>query len=374
MTQLPIPTADASAHGQKVSNHIASIIQQQGPISFAIYMQLALYAPGLGYYSAGAHKFGGTGDFVTAPELSPLFSQCLARQCQQVLEHLGGGDILEFGAGSGVMAMDILLECQRLGCLPEHYYIIEVSADLRERQQILLQEKIPDLFDRIIWLDNLPEKPINGVILANEVLDAMPVEIFKQANGLKQFYVDYQDEKFVWKLQDIKDTRLKSAVEKLEINFIENYQSEINLNIPPWITALSNSLQRGVVLLIDYGFPRHEYYHADRHMGTLMCHYQHHAHPDPLVYPGLQDITAHVDFTAVAEAAVSAGFDIEGFTHQAAFLLNCGIESNDLQSTQALKRLLLPSEMGELFKVIALSKGNAPDLIGFQKMDQLHRL
>ena len=374
MVHLRPPFAEAQQHGQHVVDHIIEIIHQQGPISFSTFMQLALYAPGLGYYSAGAHKIGVAGDFITAPEISPLFSHCIARQCQQVFSCLGGGDILEFGAGSGVMATDILLACQHLGCLPENYYILEISADLRQRQQQLLKNRLPDLYDRVLWLDQLPDKPINGVILANEVLDAMPVEVFKQANGLKQFFVDYQNEKFIWKLRDIDNLSLQRKIKNLDIKFAENYQSEINVNLQSWVQSLSGCLQQGVVVLIDYGFPRSEYYHIDRHMGTLMCHYQHHAHPDPLVYPGLQDITAHVDFTAVAEAAIESGFEVLGFTNQAAFLLNCGIETNDGQSAQQLKQLLMPNEMGELFKVIALGKGAMPELIGFKKMDQLHRL
>lgn len=374
MSSLPQPGKDALEHSQCLIDVIRRRIKQHGPMSFAAYMQSVLYQPGLGYYAAGAKKLGVSGDFVTAPELSPLFSQCIARQCCQVLEAMGGGSIIEFGAGTGVMAADILLECQRLGCLPQYYYIIEVSADLRERQHALLSQRTPALLSRVKWLDSFPEQPIDAVVLANEVLDAMPVEIFKQDGVLKQFFVDIREGRFTWVADEINDAQLISAIDALNIQFSEGYQSEINLNIGPWLRSLFSSLQRGLVLLIDYGFPRHEYYHADRHMGTLMCHYRHHAHPDPFVYPGLQDITAHVDFTAVAEAAVSAGFDVRGFTHQAAFLLNCGISADSGENAAALKQLLLPTEMGELFKVMALSKGEIMPLQGFSHADQLYRL
>ncbi len=383
MNNLPTPDTLSQSHSDRLKQQIAKEISQKGPIPFSRYMELALYAPGLGYYSAGARKFGEAGDFVTAPELSPLFSHCLARQCAQILKQIKTPSILEFGAGSGIMALEILKELERQQQLPHRYYILEVSADLRERQQTLFKEKAPQYLPRLEWLDQLPKNPIKGVILANEVLDAMPIHKFKIENGIKEFYVDYKNEQFVWEIKSPSDARLEKAIKQLDINLNEPYESEINLFLPAWIKSLSDSLEQGLVLLIDYGFPRYEYYHPDRTMGTIMCHYRHRAHEDPLILQGIQDITAHVDFTAIAEAAVDAGFTVEGFTHQAAFLLNCGISTavetidNELDHynrAQQIKRLTLPSEMGELFKVIALTKGIEEELLGFAMMDQLARL
>lgn len=359
-----------------------------GAIPFAKYMQLALYAPGLGYYSAGLQKFGTKGDFVTAPEISALFSRCLARQCCQVLQTLGGGSILEFGAGSGVMAADLLLELERQQKLPQNYMILEVSGELRVRQQETLKTRIPHLFSRVQWLDRLPERPFSGVILANEVLDAMPVHRFcVDDNGIQEFYVTSNNEEFNWQLGPPSDDRLREMVDQLSIQQIpDTYDSEINLLLPGWMKSVSECLERGLVLLIDYGFPRHEYYHPDRSMGTLMCHYQHRSHMDPLILPGLQDITAHVDFTAVAEAAVDCGLQVAGFTNQAGFLLGCGLVElaqgevvedalTQIKTSQEIQKLTSPAEMGELFKVIALTRDLGKiGLMGFSSWDQRGRL
>ncbi len=383
VNNLPIPDPLLHAHGARVEAHIAEEIRKHGPIPFARYMSLALYAPGLGYYSAGLRKVGTGGDFVTAPELSPLFSRCVAKQCLQVLADLPSGDILELGAGTGAMALSLLQELETHGVLPEHYFILEVSADFRERQQQLFQEKASRFLDRVRWLDRLPEQPIQGVIIGNEVVDAMPVHKFKIESGIKEFYVDYRDGKFVWELSEPSSSELVAKIKEWEVQFPENYESEINLWVQPWIASLSDALQKGLILLIDYGFPRHEYYHADRNQGTLMCHYQHRAHSDPLILTGLQDITAHVDFSNVAEAAAHQGLSVAGYTHQAAFLLNCGLldfiqksenPADHYRVAQEIKRLTLPSEMGELFKVIALTRGVDRDLIGFSSMNQVERL
>jgi SAM-dependent MidA family methyltransferase len=387
---LPAPDANALAHSNQLLQLIKQeIAQQKGVISFARFMELALYAPGLGYYSAGGQKFGAMGDFVTAPEISPLFARCLACQCQQVLAEVQGGDILEFGAGSGVMAADLLLELERLNCLPAHYFILEVSADLQKRQQEKLQQSIPHLFKRVVWLTSLPATPLRGIILANEVLDAMPVHRFVLENKqIKEIGVAWEDERLVDKQMESVTPPLLMAVAKLQqevLSEVSYYSSEINLLLPGWLQSVSTILQQGLVLLIDYGFVSAEFYHPERYMGTLMCHYRHQGHTDPFWLPGLQDITAHVDFTAVAEAAHAAGFAISGYTSQAAFLLDCGLLmlaeksvgqnlTNQLRLSQQIQKLTAPHEMGELFKVLALTKNFAQPLLGFSLQDLRRRL
>ncbi len=386
---LPVPSTAALAHSQQLRHAMQKeIIAQGGMITFTRFMELALYAPALGYYSAGSHKLGEQGDFMTAPEITPLFARCLARQCQQVLTECKDGSILELGGGSGKLALDLLLALEQQNCLPQTYYLLEVSADLRQRQQQLLQTQAPHLIDKIQWLDQLPATPFNGVIIANEVLDAMPVQRFHASSaGIQEFYVACENEEFVWRLGTL---NTPTAAEQIKHCFTElpdeEYISEINPLLPAFINSLSQCLQKGLILLVDYGFPRHEYYHPDRSMGTLMCHYRHHAHVDPLILVGLQDITAHVDFTAVAEAAVAADLQVAGFTNQAAFLLNCGLldlavlEQGDnaqqqMQVSRQIQLLTSPAEMGELFKVLALTK-NLDDslLLGFYSHDQRARL
>lgn len=384
MPQLPLPDTDALAHSERLSAIIRQEIQQQGSISFARYMQLALYAPGMGYYNAGAYKLGASGDFVTAPEISPLFSRAIAQQCAQVLAELKGGDILELGAGSGVMAADILLELAALQQLPQHYYILEISADLKQRQQQLLQQRIPQFYSRIHWLESLTDIAINGVILANEVLDAMPVHKFCMNETVNEFHVVTEKNNFAWQLIPATNHELITHVEKLAIDFPPGYISEINLNLLNWINSLSAVLTRGLILLVDYGFPRHEYYHPDRNNGTLMCHYRHYAHDAPLLWPGLQDITAHVDFTAVAEAADNTNLNVAGYTAQAYFLLNCDImklaqaqmtdDINHAKVAQQIKKLTYPAEMGELFKAIALTRNLDILLMGFREYDLRRKL
>ncbi|WP_423063351.1 class I SAM-dependent methyltransferase [Candidiatus Paracoxiella cheracis] len=380
---LPAPDPIAKAHSDALRSQIIEEITANGPMPFARYMQLALYARALGYYSAGSQKFGAAGDFVTAPEISPLFSQCVARQCEQVLRDLTDADILELGAGSGAMALAMLQEWERRKQLPRHYYILDLSADLRDRQQRLFQTHAPHLLPKVIWLDHLPEKKIKGVIVGNEVMDAMPVHKFKKKNGIQEYYVTLKEGKFTRLLAEPSVPSLKQAIEDLDIGLPEDYESEINLLLRPWITSLSDILEQGLILLIDYGFPTREYYHPDRNTGTLMCHYRHHAHTDPFLYPGIQDITAHVDFTAVAKAAAMNKLTVAGYTHQAGFLLACGIDSmlpsvDDVEShynfAQQVKLLTLPSEMGELFKAIALTRNYDKDLMGFSMMSQLEKL
>lgn len=384
MSNLPFPPphSDAAIHSQQLTYLIRqSIDEAGGAIPFADFMQHALYAPGLGYYSAGTRKFGVGGDFVTAPEISPLFSQCLARQCQQILTSVPHGVILEFGAGSGVMAADLLKELATLDCLPSRYLILEISAELQQRQQATLQTQIPQFYHLIDWLHSLPPQPLNGVIIANEVLDALPVQRFcLEAQDILEFYVGQDGTQFVWKLLPTRNEQLRTEVEKLRTDLPVPYLSEIHLALPSWVQSVAEILETGLLLLIDYGFPRREYYHPQRNQGTLMCHYQHYAHTDPLILVGLQDITAHIDFTTLAEAAQTAGLHVAGYTNQANFLLACGLptllsaydynDSHYLRLAQQAKMLILPSEMGELFKVMALTRHFDMPLIGFGRGDR----
>lgn len=387
--QLPNPTPEMLEHSKQLTAVICKEIAVSGSIPFERYMELALYAPGLGYYSAGSTKLGSQGDFVTAPEISALFSRALALQCEQLLKIMPQGDILEFGAGSGIMAKDLLLELEQRQCLPQHYYILEVSADLRQRQQTLLKQRLPQFYSQIVWLDQLPAKPFNGVILANEVLDAMPIQRLQvTSEQLNEYHVSYEKEQFIWQFKSIKQPELSKTIADYNIELLHDYYDvEINPLLPHWIQGLSKCLAQGAVFIIDYGFPRHEYYHPDRYQGTLMCHYQQRSHTNPLILTGLQDITAHVDFTAVAEAAIKNEFKVAGFTNQAAFLLSLGLlnlaelqlhtsdQRQRLLINQQIQKLTSPAEMGELFKVMALTKNLvSTQLLGFCLQDQRQRL
>lgn len=386
---LPEPDAEAREHALRVSAHIAALIDAAGGmIGFDEFMNAALYAPGLGYYSAGSRKFGPEGDFVTAPEVSPLFSRCLARQCRQVLDALGGGDILEFGAGSGVMAADILRELAALDCLPTRYLILEVSPELRARQRDTLSRSVPDLLDRVQWLDALPDRPIRGCVLANEVVDALAVRVFRQtADGPRERTVGLGERGFVWAEQAADDalTRAVAAIEAETGPLADGYLGEWNAAAGPWVAAIADLLEQGLVLLIDYGDGRRAHYHPERAAGTLLCHYRHRAHDDPFWWPGLNDITTQVDFTALAEAALDAGLEFAGFTTQAWFLLASGLQemlagvdpeqadSAYYRRVQEIKTLTLPTEMGERFKVLGLHRGllstRAWPLLGFALND-----
>jgi SAM-dependent MidA family methyltransferase len=382
-SSIPLPTADERAHTARLIGKIHDAIERnKGWLSFERFMEMALYEPGLGYYSAGARKLGADGDFVTAPEISPLFSRCLAHQCAQVLREIGG-DILELGAGSGVMAADMLDELTVLGQLPERYMILEVSADLRERQLVTLQMRVPHLIERVVWLDALP-KDLCGIIIANEVLDALPVQRFAiRGNEVNALGVTWQLGKL--DASEVRaDAALTSAVRTIEKEIgrtlPDGYNSEINLRLRPWLASVTNSLKQGVLLFIDYGLPRAQYYDDERTRGTLLCHYRHRFHDDVFANLGLQDIGAWVDFTVVAEAAVDAGCSVLGYTTQALFLMGCGIEQlladlaqKELPSRLQIGRqamvLTLPGEMGERFKVIALGKNFERQLMGFAVRD-----
>jgi SAM-dependent MidA family methyltransferase len=375
--ELPEPGWNARKHSWTLVEQIqASIKAAGGWISFADYMHQALYAPGLGYYSAGATKFGAEGDFVTAPELSPLFSQCLAQQCAQVLQEIGATTVLELGAGQGTMAAAMLLEFESLDALPDDYYILETSADLRERQQALISQQAGHLLERVTWLDRAPPEPIRGVIVANEVADALPVNRFvideTQADRVSELGVTWQDDKFAYSVRPARGVLLKNLLPVLQqenLSLAHGYTSELSQRLPAWIASIADWLDQGVVLLFDYGFSRADYYHADRGEGTLRCYYRHRMHDDPFVWPGLQDITAWVDFTLLAESAAAAGLDVAGYTTQAQFLLASGIterlermsdlaQQQRLVATRNVQRLILPGEMGETIKVMALSRGD----------------
>jgi SAM-dependent MidA family methyltransferase len=375
---LPTPSLEALEHSIRLTRLIQNDIAAHGGwISFSRYMELALYAPGLGYYTAGGHKFGEAGDFITAPEMSALFGRTLARQVQQVMAS-SALHILELGAGSGKLAADMLAELEQLGNLPDSYSILEVSADLRQRQQALLQQRLPHLFERVCWLDALPEQ-FSGAVVANEVLDALPVHlVYWRDSALAERGVVVQGEGFAWAERDIMDAALREAAQKIVVP--DDYVSEIGLAARGLIQSLASRLQSGALLFIDYGFGAREFYHAQRNKGTLMCHYRHHAHDDPFYLPGLQDITAHVNFTDVAEAGIDAGLSLIGYTNQAFFLINGGITEllaqhdpeqlrDYLPLSAQLQKLTSPAEMGDLFKVIALGKGMDASLSGFSRGD-----
>lgn len=375
---LPAPSAEAVQHSTQLCELIRRDITANGGwISFARYMELALYAPSLGYYTAGAHKFGEAGDFITAPELSPLFGRTVARQVAEIMAH-SAPHILELGAGSGKLAADMLAELEQLGCLPDSYSILEVSADLRERQQTLIRERLPHLFNRVHWLNTLPAK-FSGAIVANEVLDALPVYLVHwQDSSITERGVALSDNNFVWQERAISNPNLLEATQKISVP--DGYVSEICLAAHGLINSLAQRLEQGAMVFIDYGFGTREFYHPQRDKGTLMCHYRHHAHDDPFFLPGLQDITAHVNFTDIAECGIDAGLELMGYTSQAFFLINCGITEllkntspenlrDYLPLSAQLQKLTSPAEMGELFKVIALGKNMANPLCGFARGD-----
>lgn len=381
---LPPLSAAESEHSRSLLERIrAEIESHDGWISFDRFMEMALYEPGLGYYSAGATKFGSAGDFVTAPEISPLFSRCVAAQCAEVLAALGGGDILEVGAGSGVMAADMLAELEVLEQLPRRYLILELSADLRQRQRALLTERAARHVERVAWVDSLPQT-LTGLIVANEVLDAIPVERFRvRGDEVNALGVTWHGQGPDWsevRARRELAMRVRNVERYVGERFPDGYTSEINLRQGPWIAALAAALTRGVMLFIDYGLPRRQYYRPERHDGTLLCHFRHRFHNDPFAHVGLQDIGAWVDFTEIAAVATEAGLELGGYTTQAHFLMGTGIERYLAALTQAqvaervnvarqAMLLTLPAEMGERFKAIALTRGYERPLSGFAIRD-----
>ena len=383
-TSIPV-SADALAHSQRVSAFLHARIQEQGGwVPFSKWMHEVLYAPGLGYYAAGSVKLAQantlSGDFVTAPQLTPLFGYAIARQVIEVLQQANSTDILEFGAGSGALAHSVLTALDTQG-LSANYFILEVSADLKARQQQLLAP----WGERVVWLSRTPAT-FTGCILANEVLDAMPVELFawsEHEDQVLQRGVISDGKGF-----QFQDRAAPAALEhavRARMPYLPGYRSEINLQAEAWVRDLGTWLVKGAALLIDYGFPRHEFFHPQRQRGTLMCHVQHRAHDDVFLAPGLQDITAHVDFTAIADAALAAKLEVLGYTSQARFLINSGLpellygldqtDAKQLAYTHgAVQKLLSEAEMGELFKVMALSRGLTQILSGFSRNDRSAQL
>jgi SAM-dependent MidA family methyltransferase len=381
---LPEPDDDGRAHSARVVATVrAEIARAGGWISFAQYMQLVLYAPGLGYYAAGARKFGVDGDFVTAPETTPLFAQALAVQVAPILAATATREIVEFGAGSGVLAADLLNALAKLDALPARYAILEVSPDLRERQRATIARRAADHFARVEWRDFLPAT-IDGAVVMNEVLDAIPPHLISRRHG--DWY-----ERGVGCADTLRAEDRPLADESLRAAAVErfpakgDYASEINPAAEALVEDIGRRMVGGALLIFDYGFPRGEFYHAQRSEGTLMGHYRHRSHDNPFLWPGLSDLTAHVDFTAMALAGERAALRVAGYTSQAAFLLGCGIldelrDSGDpasvtyLREAAAVHKLTSPAEMGELFKVLALAKSERLDWPGFALADRSHRL
>jgi SAM-dependent MidA family methyltransferase len=387
---LPQPDPDALAHSRVLSRRIAAGIRQAGGwIGFDDWMRRALYEPGLGYYSGPLRKFGAEGDFVTAPELSPLFACCVARQVSQWFAHTAP-EVIEFGAGTGRLAGTLLAELERLGTPARRYAIVELSGDLRERQRETVARLAPGALHALRWLDTLPDA-IDGVVLGNELLDAMPVRVFECEGGaVGELGVALDDDDaFRWAARPADPVLRDAATDALALGGVppgHRYRSEIGLEGRAWVETVGRALRRGALLLIDYGFPAREYYHPQRDAGTLIAHYRHHAHGDPLHLPGLQDVTAHVDFSAVAQAAARAGLAPLGYTSQARFLINCGLLDMLAEEARAAPRgpetveqarrlgavqtLLSEAEMGELFKAIAFGRGLPDDALGFARGDR----
>ncbi|MDO4998083.1 MAG: class I SAM-dependent methyltransferase [Neisseria sp.] len=380
--QLPEPSSEALAASLSLQNLIRAEIQQNnGWISFARFMELALYAPQFGYYTGGSHKIGAAGDFITAPTLSPLFGQTLARQIAQVLPHTAG-NVYEFGAGTGALASQIL------NTLPQdaiqNYYIIELSSELSERQQQFIAETAPEMAKKVVHLRELPEA-FDGIIIGNEVLDAMPVELMKQtADGIRQIGVSWQDEAFVVSEQEPNNPQLIELVQQY-FPAVAPYTSELHIQQNAFVQTLAGRLQRGGMIWMDYGFDATQYYHPQRADGTFIGHYRHHTVHDPFFHIGLTDLTAHVNFTDIAQAGCDAGLDLIGYLPQSHFLLNLGItdlleQSGEpdspayIQAAHTLHKLIGQHEMGELFKVIAFAKNLDIDWQGFEYGDLCHKL
>lgn len=396
VNSLPLPEKDAAEHSDKVKQCLLDKIVSNGSLSFTEYMAAVLYEPGLGYYSAGSTKLGAEGDFITAPEISPLFSQSIAQAILPALAEIENCSILEVGAGSGKMAAAILAHLDNINNLPTHYYILELSADLRLRQQQFINETIPALAEKIVWLDSIPEN-LNAVVIANELLDAMPVVRFrKESQGIGIEHVIEADGEFQLRyIQDTSDTmnlRASKRVDEIEneVNKLEvGYVSEINFNAEDWLASMADKLNKGVILLIDYGYPQHEYYHPERNEGTLNCFYRHRHHSNPFLYPGLQDLTAHIDFTAIADSGINNNLGLLGYTTQSHFLFGAGIaqlaeartkcfdDDNiiaQIELANEVKKLTMPYEMGEVVKAIGFSKNCNVTLEAFQFKDMRDHL
>jgi SAM-dependent MidA family methyltransferase len=379
----------AAEHSARMRDHLAAEISAAGGwLSFERFMDLALYAPGLGYYSGGAQKLGEGGDFTTAPEVSRLFGACVAVQCAEVLRNLSAGSVLEIGAGSGRLAADLLARLQTIGQLPDDYWILEVSADLRQRQRECLAKRLPQLLQRVHWLDRPPAESFDGVILANEVLDALPVARFRwRASAVEELGVETRDRKFAWAARPANAAMLHECRELAEVSgpWNDGYVSEYCPRLGAWTRAVTEPLRRGAVLWFDYGLPRTQYYLPERRDGTLVSHFRHRLSDDPFANIGLQDISAWVDFTRVAEASKEGGFELAGFTTQAHFLAGLGIdqemrlaaggdENHFARLANQARQLMMPGEMGERFKAMAWLRGLDMPLSGFALLDLRHSL
>ena len=363
----------------KLEDIISQSIHENGkPIGFDVFMNFALYSPGLGYYRSSANIFGHQGDFITAPETSDLFGYSVANQCAQIIN--GGGDILEFGAGTGILAAQVLFKLNRLKSLPKKYYIMELSGQLKQQQKQTILSVLPELIDRVEWLTELPIN-FSGVVIANEVLDAIPAKrLIFSSNRFVELGVDFIDENFQWTPLD---EPYSNSLTSLPTNRFEGYITEVNLQALAWIDSLYSTMKKGTVLLIDYGMDRNEYHHPQRKDGTLRCYYQHKASDNPFDNIGKQDITTSVNFSDVAEHAVKVGFELSGYCTQAMFLISLGIENFLLKEkdvtkrntlAQQIKQLILPNAMGETFKVLALSKKQTVKLDGFREQNLLNKL
>jgi SAM-dependent MidA family methyltransferase len=381
-----ILNTDEREHSDRMRRVLALELSSLGGwMSFEHYMDLVLYSPGLGYYSSGTRKFGSGGDFTTAPEVSRLFGACVAQQCTEILNEVSHGRILEIGAGTGKLAVDVLMRLEALKCLPERYLILEISGDLRDRQRALIARHIPHLQHRVTWLDVLPDAPWDGVIIANEVLDALPVVRFRWgADECQELGVACEHDEFVWSPRAASDC-VSNRCHRLQISggWEDGYVSEYCARLQPWTAAVTASLRTGAALWFDYGLPRAQYYLAERHEGTLICHFRHRAQTNPFAHPGLQDISAWVDFTSLAEAGASADYELAGFTTQAFFLAGLGIdtqmhnmagddESQFARLAGEARQLLMPGEMGESFKSMAWTRGISRELSGFALQDLRH--
>ena len=380
---LPYPDTSAEHASLALQEQIANEIQSHNNwISFNDYMQMALFTPSLGYYTGGSHKIGSAGDFVTAPSMTPLFGLTLARQLAPLLQQTAG-NVYEFGAGTGELAVSLLAGLPETAL--QHYYIMDVSPELKQRQLELIQKQLPRHADKVVFLDSLPEE-FDGVIIGNEVLDAMPCEVVRWTEqGTEQMGVSIVDDSFTWASRPVIDERILTEAIRIQPNKLP-FTSELHLNQSAFIATLAQRIQRGAIIMIDYGFDEAQYYHPQRSMGTLIGHYRHHVVDDPFFWPGLMDLTCHVNFTAMAQAAVDNDLDLIGYTSQAHFLFNLGItevllnEHPDvnskeyLQAAAAMQKLVAPHEMGELFKVMAMGKNVDVDWQGFAVGDWCHKL
>jgi SAM-dependent MidA family methyltransferase len=392
VSALPPPSVDELELVHALVARIrAEIVAHGGALPFARFMQLALYEPGLGYYSAGRTKFGAAGDFITAPELGDVFARCIARAIAPVLRETRG-DLVELGAGGGAFAVDALRALAALDAMPSRYRIIETSADLRARQRARVQAELPEFASRVEWLDAPPDAPWRGVLFANEVLDALPVSVFAQHDDgvYERVVVDTRDDDparaFAW-AEAAADETLRAAVARLfdPVSVPTPYTSEVCTMLAPWLSSVTASLGNGLALFVDYGYPRREFYLPQRSSGTLLAHYRHRATADVLRWPGAMDLTASVDFTAVAEAGCAAGFELACYAPQASFLIACGLpeileqtataqEPARAKIMQQVRRLTLPGEMGERFQAIAFTRGLDVSSLPFTVADQRHRL